>query len=347
MERRREAKPTDSEAPVMVGTQGSMRGTNVAWLLVRPFQWKAATKQLTRISRIKVRIELEPARETEALVRERIVPEWEDATTAVAPVSAIPKGGATPFKPTQLPSVLGSPVAYVIVTNDALAAEFQRLADWKTESGVPAVVRTLTTIRQEYAGTDDADRVRRFLRDAYTRWGTKWALLGGDTDVIPTRVAWTTFYTDTAAGVQRHPDRHVLLLPRRELERRRRQSLRRRGPLAHHQGGRLRHAARDLRGTGTRLPPRSRPIDSSTRCSSTRALRSAGTSTRFCSSPRCSTPRTGTPGTFIYLDGADMAEECLPSLKTNPAISYTRYYENYLDSSYESGALRARPATRC
>ena len=40
-----------------------------------------------------------------------------------------------------------------------MAPQFQRLADWKTQSGVPAVVRTLSFIRQQYPqGSDDADR---------------------------------------------------------------------------------------------------------------------------------------------------------------------------------------------
>src|SRR5262249_33954211 len=50
-------------------------------------------------------------------------------------------------------------------------------------------------IRQQYvAGVDDAERVRNFIKDAYARWGTKWVLLGGDTDVIPVRYAYTSFY---------------------------------------------------------------------------------------------------------------------------------------------------------
>jgi hypothetical protein len=79
-------------------------------------------------------------------------------------------------------------VDYVIVTTDSLAAAFQPLADWKTQSGVPAAIRTLGFIRAEYpVAVDDAERIRLFLRDAYTRWGTTWVLLGGDTEVLPSR----------------------------------------------------------------------------------------------------------------------------------------------------------------
>jgi uncharacterized repeat protein (TIGR01451 family) len=143
------------------------------------------------VQRVRVELVLEPDA-ARPLERERIVPEWERTGTA-----AVVPGVVTtePFKATQIPSLLGSPVEYVIVTDDEMAPAFQVLADWKTESGVPAVVRTLSFIREQYPrGADDAERVRDFLRDAYTRWGTKWALLGGDTEVIPTRLAYTTYY---------------------------------------------------------------------------------------------------------------------------------------------------------
>ena len=191
------------EQLVQVGSQGFERGRNLASVVVAPVRWNPATGELERVERVRVRLVLEPTSER-PLERERVVPDWEDggvgaaAAGARAAQPAALAGGARPaepFKATQLPSVLGSPVAYVIVTNDAMAPAFQQLADWKTQSGVPAVVRTLSFIKQQYPfGADDAERVRLFLRDAYSRWGTKWVLLGGDTDVIPTRFAHTTYY---------------------------------------------------------------------------------------------------------------------------------------------------------
>ena len=189
--------------PVVLGVQGFERGHRVAWLLVTPVRWMAATGRLERIRRLAVRLTLAPSRER-PLARGRVVPEWEaggarvprpvDGVTATSPglpAGAVVKPAAPqPFAATQLPSLLGSPVAYVIVTNDALAPTFQTLADWKTQCGLPAVVRTLSFIRQQYpVAADDPERIRLFLRDAYTRWGTRWVLLGGDTDVIPPRLA--------------------------------------------------------------------------------------------------------------------------------------------------------------
>ena len=191
------------EVPVQVGAQGFERGRNIAHVVVSPVRWDPATGDLERIERVRVRLVLEPTPER-PLERLRVVPEWEGAgdagpaagarVAAPATLAGIPRS-AEPFKATQLPSVLGSPVAYVIITNDAMAATFQQLADWKTQSGVPAVVRTVSFIKQQYPfGADDGERVRMFIRDAYSRWGTKWVLLGADTDVIPVRLAYTTYY---------------------------------------------------------------------------------------------------------------------------------------------------------
>ncbi len=187
---------------VELATQGWQRGRHVAGLRICPVRWDASTGRLERVSRLRVRLTLEPGAK-QPVPRLRVVPDWEQEgthgplRTTVAPLSSGFGGrrSAGTLTATQIPSLLGSPVAYVIVTEDDMAGEFQRLADWKTQSGVPAVVRTMSFIRSQYPrGSDDAERVRDFIRDAYSRWGTKWVLLGGDTDVIPTRYAHTTFY---------------------------------------------------------------------------------------------------------------------------------------------------------
>ncbi len=99
------------------------------------------------------------------------------------------------FRPTSFPSLEGSPVDYVIVTNDSLADEFQTLADWKTAKGVPTVVRTTEWIAANYPnGVDLAETIRTFVVDAYQYWGIKYLLLGGDTDQLPVRLGATNFF---------------------------------------------------------------------------------------------------------------------------------------------------------
>ena len=97
---------------------------------------------------------------------------------------------AIPFRPTEYPSLDGSLVEYVVITTDSLAGAWQSWADWKTACGVPAVVRTTSTITAGYPnGVDLADRIRRFIREAYQKWGTTDVLIGGDPGVVPIRYA--------------------------------------------------------------------------------------------------------------------------------------------------------------
>ncbi|HEX6792140.1 MAG TPA: C25 family cysteine peptidase [Candidatus Krumholzibacteria bacterium] len=99
------------------------------------------------------------------------------------------------FTASTYPSLEGSPVDYVIVTNDSLAATYQALADWKTSKGVPTVVRTTEWIAAHYRnGSDMAETIRNFVKDAYSLWGIKYLLLGGDTGQVPVRLAFSIFY---------------------------------------------------------------------------------------------------------------------------------------------------------
>lgn len=78
---------------------------------------------------------------------------------------------------------------YVVITTPTLAGEYQPLADWKTAKGVPTVVRTVDWIvANTRNGTDLAETIRFFIRDAYDYWGTKYVLLGGDVDILPARL---------------------------------------------------------------------------------------------------------------------------------------------------------------
>ncbi len=88
---------------------------------------------------------------------------------------------------------------YVIITTDELAADFEALADWKTRKGVPAVIRTMDWIRSEFPhAVDDAERMRNYIRWSYLNKGTKYVLLGGDLELVPTRLITTGGYTFAA-----------------------------------------------------------------------------------------------------------------------------------------------------
>ncbi len=78
---------------------------------------------------------------------------------------------------------------YVIVTGAGLDTVFQRLADWKTAKGVPAVVRTMDWVYANYTGRDQAEQLRNYLKTLPDS-GVKYVLLGGDVGVVPFRKAF-------------------------------------------------------------------------------------------------------------------------------------------------------------
>jgi hypothetical protein len=328
------------EQPVRLGMQGWQRGANVAALEICPVRWDAVSGRLERITSITVRLKLDGAIER-AIPRQRVVPEWEDAPVRSGPVrmSSIEStpGRAQPFKATQIPSVLGSPVAYVIITNDAMASEFQRLADWKTQSGVPAVVRTLSFIHQQYpAAADDAERIRLFIRDAYSRWGTKWVLLGGDTEVIPTRMVFTTYF----GGEEIASDLYYSCID-----------------------GNWNADGDDLFGEGyhgvadpgdacdlmpdvwvgrapaTTVATAASFVDKTLTYSKTSPGNYENTALFFA---EVLFPQPYNEGDFINLDGARLAEDVLPHVRMKP-IHYARLYQTWNDPQWEPGAL---PETR-
>lgn len=100
-----------------------------------------------------------------------------------------------PFAPREHPTSEGSPVDAVIVTSPALVPAFQALADWHLARGTRCVLRDTDWIAANYPpGRDRAENIRFFLQDAHARWGLSAVILGGDTDIIPARYAWSYFH---------------------------------------------------------------------------------------------------------------------------------------------------------
>jgi hypothetical protein len=324
-------------SPVQVGYQGWERGRNIAYLRISPVRWNATSGELERIVRVRVKLTLDESLEA-PIKRERIVPEWEDASGPRPRAFTIESQGpsrAQPFFATQIPSVLGSPVAYVIITNDAMAPEYERLAEWKTKSGVPAVVRTMSFIEQQYPfGADDAERVRMFIRDAYARWGTKWILLGGDTDIIPTRLARTTFF----GGEDIACDMYFSCLD-----------------------GNWNGDGDHLLGEG--MVPPSTPGDAADLLPEVWVGRAptvtpddadhfVDRTLQYVTEPardyentilffaEVLFPQNWRPGDYVNLDGATLVEDVLPYVQANPGLHYARLYENYADTAWKAGALQ-------
>jgi len=102
------------------------------------------------------------------------------------------------------PSDKTYPYPYVIITNDKgyyqtptgidevnvnLTTAVDDLVEWKTDKGVPVVVKTVDDIKTEYPQDggeywDPQVAIRKFLKDAITNWGPEYVCLIGDVDKL-------------------------------------------------------------------------------------------------------------------------------------------------------------------
>lgn len=77
---------------------------------------------------------------------------------------------------------------YIIITNEDLKAEFQKLADWKIKKGIPTIITTTEYIFANYQGMDKPEKIRNYLKEVRSKWDTGlFVLLGGCTDIVPER----------------------------------------------------------------------------------------------------------------------------------------------------------------
>jgi hypothetical protein len=188
---------------------GNMAGHRLHTVALFPVRWSPADGSVRFTRTFDVELQLRPSGTLPGLARSRPLGGVAGRSMAAGlsgmvanpadlPVSVLlPESSPHPtgLSGRGLPGSIGSFVEMVIVTTDSLAPSFQELADWKTAKGVPAVVRTVEWIEANYPGGHDLpERIRLFLRDAHSRWGTGLALLGGDYALVPPRAAFNRFY---------------------------------------------------------------------------------------------------------------------------------------------------------
>lgn len=172
--------------------EGNLRGQRILSVNVYPLQYNPAGKKLTFYEDIEIEVmytydgaqsvKNEKAGQDEfASMAKKIVSNSEDVE-----ISSVVLGEATGLLPSEI-------VEHVIITSNAFEAEFQTLANHKIGKGVSSKVVTIEWILGNYGGNDSQEKIRNFIKDALISWDTKWVLLGGDTNVVPHRLAYSNF----------------------------------------------------------------------------------------------------------------------------------------------------------
>ncbi len=79
---------------------------------------------------------------------------------------------------------------YVIITSRMLESynegySFHYLLNYKSYQDITGTIVTVEDIDDNYGGYELQDKIRNFIIDVYNKWGTRYILLGGDSNIIP------------------------------------------------------------------------------------------------------------------------------------------------------------------
>lgn len=178
-----------------------LRGYEIVLVTLNPVQYIPKTGELFYYETMTVTLNVKEATKTSPMFRN--LPQ--DRTLALDLVDN-PEVVETYTKTDSLlrPTAVNASESYdyVIITNNALNSSFQPLIDRKIEKGLNATIVFVEDILKDpdyfcdglfgdgcgsNAFNDTAARIRNFIKDAYENWGTEYVLLGGDTEIIPTR----------------------------------------------------------------------------------------------------------------------------------------------------------------
>ncbi len=104
----------------------------------------------------------------------------------------------------QVPSLNGLMPSYVIITSEAYKDSFREFAEWKTQKGYLTVIKTVEWIDANYDGINLAEKIRKFIQDAYRYWGAYFFVLGGDINIVPTGMLYG-YYEPSRYVAYPHP----------------------------------------------------------------------------------------------------------------------------------------------
>jgi len=181
------AQVYSSNAPYPASTllgyhSGSAAGFRVVSVRVSPFSLRPASGQLTLSTKLKVKVDyadgvdnglpLTPAQRDRALAGLRSLVKNPEDLERFSPLARL----------TGLPDI-----AYLIITNDALAPELAAFADYRTSRGLRAEIRTEEWIDRNYEGRDLQEKTRNLIIDYYQHRGLSYVLLAGDIRQVPCR----------------------------------------------------------------------------------------------------------------------------------------------------------------
>lgn len=184
---------TDDPYPAEIVSEtksGYLSGYNIVGLAITPFEYRPLSKSLSLLVSVSLTLHLAPSQPSSLAVFHR----GELVRQACEErVKRLVVNGDRVCSPASYPSPMATfdTAECVIVTGSSYVSEMEPLAEWMTKKGYRTEVHSVPSITGSYSGQDTQEKIRNFLKDCYSTKGIGWVILGGDTSVVPARIAYS------------------------------------------------------------------------------------------------------------------------------------------------------------
>ncbi len=184
------------EEPLESFWTGNKSGFMIGCAVFCPFRYNPVSRELYYMSSARIVLQYEEGLEEALfLTQEQMGVFKEDVLSLVWNPEAVDEN--SPFE--RLAGEIF--YEYIVIAPEYLSQYFENLLKWKTEKGVRAGIFTKEWITQNYAGYDDLEKMREFVKDYHRNHGLIYLVLVGDYEnlgarMVPVRVG--TVYFDNA-----------------------------------------------------------------------------------------------------------------------------------------------------
>jgi|GEM_PF-4226297 len=175
-----------------------MAGVKTTDVRVNPVRYCPALRKLVLYTHLEIKLILGPSPSNACPVVKRSLKQHQDILNSTKIVVDNPEQVEvfTTSPPIVPDSLFASeqwppgPWTFVIITTADMRDEFQMLADWRIDKGLRTRIVTKEWIEVNLQGRDIQEKIRKYIKDVYSRLGTQYVLIGGDEEIIPTRIAY-------------------------------------------------------------------------------------------------------------------------------------------------------------
>ena len=191
----------------VLGTQ-RMNGFEILLINLFPYKFNPVKKELVWNDKVEIDVETEFDRnlfETQnkfLLLNNETKKLLERTILNPAVISSYQKNYFPPQRDLPDPN---DPYSMIIITDENGEEYLQEFLSWKNERGVKTKIFLTSEIYSNFAGGDDAEKIKNFIINAYqaysgTEFPLEYVLLGGDDEIIPIRGV----FIDTGYGTVDH-----------------------------------------------------------------------------------------------------------------------------------------------